>query len=178
MIFVLGSPLAVVIFLKYFGVNQFELPIFHKNGPEWEREWCDYNDGQHFVNFPLEMNELMQPGKSAILVGNYFEEYKSLTNTLNRIPNTFDKAILDFFLIISETQIVDDLSADIIRVSLSQNTSRAFNDCQLILANRYQFVLIDTQNRIRGYYDLSDEEEMERLIVEVKVMLYDGQPKN
>jgi hypothetical protein len=43
--------------------------------------------------------------------------------------------------------------------------------CALLLKSPWKVVLIDDQRRIRGYYDPEDRDEMDRLIVELKILL-------
>jgi hypothetical protein len=44
-------------------------------------------------------------------------------------------------------------------------------DCVFFLKEPYNSVLIDDQKRIRGYYKLGDRAEMDRLEVELKILL-------
>jgi hypothetical protein len=43
--------------------------------------------------------------------------------------------------------------------------------CILLMDNKHSAVLIDHRKRIRGYYDASDRDEVDRLIVEINVIL-------
>jgi len=46
-----------------------------------------------------------------------------------------------------------------------------FYDCDLLLQKPLSIVLVDDQRRIRGYYDPQHRDEVDRLIVEMKILL-------
>ena len=43
--------------------------------------------------------------------------------------------------------------------------------CDLLLQPPWKVVLIDDDRKIRGYYDPEDRDEMDRLVVELKILL-------
>ena len=55
---------------------------------------------------------------------------------------------------------------------LPKNTDvQVLRECVLLMPSETSLTLVDHRNRIRGYYDGSDLDEVDRLIVEIKVIL-------
>ena len=48
---------------------------------------------------------------------------------------------------------------------------RIFQECILLMKEGTSVALVDHKNRIRGYYDGRDRDEVDRLIVEIKIIL-------
>jgi len=58
-------------------------------------------------------------------------------------------------------------------IDLSQQADeiRELRECILLMPPRTSVVLLDRQGRIRGYYDGSERDEVDRLIVEIKIII-------
>ena len=67
----------------------------------------------------------------------------------------------------------EELSTEIQTIYLSgeRDYSDQFFTCDLLLQKPWTTVLLDDQRRIRGYYDPNAREEVDRLIVELKILL-------
>jgi hypothetical protein len=60
---------------------------------------------------------------------------------------------------------------DIIVYSTSDSLINALCRCELLLEKPWTTVLIDKERRIRGYYSPGTREEIDRLEVEIKILL-------
>ena len=55
---------------------------------------------------------------------------------------------------------------------MNSNEHRQLLHCGFVADSDYQLVLVDQLSRIRGYYPAEDWEEVDRLILEIKILLY------
>lgn len=172
---VLGLPIGVVFFLKIFGSNQYDLPVFHQDGPDWELTYCEQFEGAHIVdiNHISGSSVLTSIKKKLIIIGDYNEENAALIPYLNRLDGVFDLTSVELILLSANNNFHPDLSERIQKLMMTDEEILQFNSCLLLKRVAGEFVLIDEQGRIRGYYELNNEEELERLMVEVKVLLYE-----
>lgn len=171
LIIILGLPIAIIFFLKTFGENKFDLPIMHQDGPEWIIGVCANGQGQHYVIIPEELARASTPEMIkvfAIVDSAQLQDIK----LLNRISSALDVSAIDVIVIASAVLDSSIFDEGIRAAKVEANQLKYFTDCSLLLKDDFNIVLVDTQNRIRGYYILSDKEEIERLIVEIKVLLH------
>jgi protein SCO1 len=170
MILVLLAPIFVFLFLKKFGTNEFELPIFYPEGNPITT--CTGGTQQHKIsrntisNYSIKLPTLIYVASSE---QNAY--YSDLNNVLAKYPAVNVQAV---FMVDSEVT-KDEKSS----IYLSQEKYLNFINCDLIfgedkymstaIANKY--VLIDTERRVRGYYLVDDLDEIERLDVELDILL-------
>ena len=172
MISVLLAPIFVFIFLKEYGSNKFELPVYYPEGnPITE---CDRGGEQHeltaeilFTNdilrFPL---LIYAPAKDQN------KYYSDLNNVLSKYPNVKIRALLN-----TEGNVV--VQDGIQSFSLGSEEYDKFINCELVLGEDLwlkepitnKYVLIDSQRRIRGYYEVDNLDDIERLDVELDILL-------
>jgi hypothetical protein len=67
----------------------------------------------------------------------------------------------------------EELSAEVQTIFLTEKSDylNEIFTCDLLLQKPWTTVLLDDQRRIRGYYDPTSREEVDRLIVELKILL-------
>lgn len=144
-------PVAIFIFLKIFGRNEFAVPLLHEEEvnapPECNFEYrvpyriadslrtrFGMNDGNHL--FVVYLEESQQPA-----VNRVSEEFRG--NPVAMIDAGRDTSL----------------------------TPETFRSCVLLMAKDENLALVDSEGRIRGYYDGDDRDEVDRLIVEAKIIL-------
>jgi len=164
---VLIFPILIFLFLKKFGENKFEVPVYYEEGVVYEEGDCQPVTGKYVVPEIL-------PGHSweGVLTLICFreeewdrggEEYKQLTRICDQIS---DRAV-HFFRVAgkahSPMQCIRDIRAD-------KTDIENWKKCGLVLKEDSQVVLVDEKGRVRGYYDLGDREEADRLLVEVEII--------
>jgi hypothetical protein len=146
-------PVAIFIFLKIFGRNEFEVPVLYENEKIEVPANCDFE-----YRFPYRVADSV----FSSLTGNqrdslyvfYFDH--SLNSAIRRVSVEFKGAS------------VKPVAAS----DLPENTDlRVLRECVLLMGRDTSVALVDHRNRIRGYYNGSDRDEVDRLIVEIKIIL-------
>lgn len=70
----------------------------------------------------------------------------------------------------------DDLNNDVTivveeEIPLEEEKKNFLKTCILLIKRPHSIVLIDNENRIRGYYDADDRDELDRLKAEINIIL-------
>jgi len=140
-------PALIFVFLKYFGKNEFDIPVYYQNGvTESDNECHVALSGQYFV--PDSVLAKWNWRDASVLVSFAVEkENKELQQRL------------------TEAKI-----EDLLVIHLNES-DRKMKECVLLMKEPWDAVLIDSQRRIRGYYKLGNRDEMDRLDVELKILL-------
>jgi protein SCO1/2 len=189
----LAVPVIIFLFLKGFGENHYAVPVFYSQGIPKDTSECKSGNKPHEVD--LSDFGFSIQGENQ---GNMFHHKLSVMdidiqpaiplgkagNPLNRIVDHFTGENSVQFILIRPGQDFDrnkqSLADDRFKyVYGNMNDVSAFARCGLILldfpgktdASTRRFVLVDQQGRIRGYYPLSDFDEVDRMILEMKIIL-------
>ena len=167
---VLLAPIFVFLFLKQFGTNKFELPVYYPDGnPVTE---CKDRGQQHKLSPEiLSKNKIVLPVLIYVSSAQKNEFYSDLNNVLMKYPGVNLRV-----LIFSGGEVYQKGSQEL---SFDSLAFLDFINCELILGEDHQlkkpivnkYVLIDSERNIRGYYDCSDLDDIERLDVELDILL-------
>ncbi|MGM0581757.1 MAG: hypothetical protein ACQETL_13810 [Bacteroidota bacterium] len=196
----LTFPVILYLFLRSYGQNEFDLPVFFQNE---EKLYCDdaeLTEGSFKVY-------LLKQQDSLKLEDAYIADYKvihfpntqdpeiqTLKNELNRALNTFNDLslnLLSFKTVESSQDSISDnncfLKSDRAKTYLySAEEKEALLNCiyafptkqwdgnhpsEEIIPIAKTLVLLDNENRIRGYYNGYETKEVDRLILEIRVLL-------
>lgn len=142
-------PVSVFLFLRYFGKNEFDIPVFYAD--ELPSGQCGRQYALPYL-IPDSIISVVNPGKTkALLVMDTILAQKDLS-------------------IITENFAAEDLTIFSLS-SLPKKKLTWLKNCVLFLNSPHSAVLIDRQRQIRGYYVLPDREEMDKLDVELKILL-------
>lgn len=146
-------PVAVFVFLKIFGRNEFTVPVMHQEGMIEAPANCDFTYETPYLIPDSLVSDLNFQDRDSVYVF-YFDP--SLTTPMNRISVEFKWA-----------------SVKVVTPSdfHGRTDLRSINDCVLLIPPEASVALVDHKNRIRGYYDGTDRDEVDRLIVEIKIIL-------
>jgi hypothetical protein len=144
-------PLLISLFLRYFGRNEFNIPVYHESGVDSVNAECPF--------------VYSKPYKLPDSVFSTFnnEKYVAMLITLdsgNEARKNFERLKTEVGT--SEYNLVVLKPGDLNDQLIS---------CVLLLKNPWTTVLIDEQKRIRGYYAPNTLEEGDRLIVEMTILL-------
>lgn len=146
-------PVAVFIFLKLFGRNQFDVPVMYQEGSIDAPAGCNYTYRTPYY-IPDSVMMLLGRNKADSLYVVYFQP--GLRVPLNRIAVEFEG---DPVAVIAPAGFPEETNLTLVQ------------DCVFLMQPPLSVVLVDQRNRIRGYYDGSDRDEIDRLIVEMKIIL-------
>lgn len=189
----LAIPVLIYLFLQIFGQNYYSLPIYYQDSPATP-ENCDNSldasqvdwSNQEKLASNLVDNKLTV---FAVISENCDQECQIKFNQVNRLANNFiDQDSLQIAVIIINDQQNDssdwDSDQDNLKfINLEKQLWQQFSRCELLLEYsdltdtepENQFVLLDGIGRIRGYYNGLSLEDIDRLITEIRLLLYEYQ---
>ncbi len=182
---ILILPFMVYLFLKIFGENKYEIPVFYENGITLSDCYRDQNNP--FLVQDLEIfNE--EPGKHPVLLekASLIFVYSSLNpsaefclNELSRLMQTKLSGFNLQVLALSDSK-VPAVGNGIIFINGNTESIIRYVNCGLVMSqkpdtvitdNLHWIVLVDSKKQIRGYYDSTDYEEYDRLAAEVDILV-------
>jgi protein SCO1/2 len=205
---ILMVPVLIIMFLKTFGSNQYDIPVLFENGVENPFNECDVNEtGQHFIpDFKLTTHEGRMRGSEELngkitIVDFFFTSCPSIcpimSKEMERVDDAFrnDKRVQIYSISIDPDYDSPEVLKDYaIRHNatpdkwffLTGDKQEIYNlaRCGFILPtidgmgepddfiHSDKFVLVDELGRIRGYYSGTDRDEVDRLILETKILLH------
>lgn len=140
-------PGLIFVFLKYFGKNEFDIPVYYTEGIKDVSGDCKLkSEGQYYVPDSVLIKMNWRTGVMLILQAT--DKERTELNQLISNSN-FENLQLNY---------------------LNEGDSKIKN-CILLMKDPWNAVLIDEQKRIRGYYKLGHRDDMDRLEVELKILL-------
>ena len=166
-------PVVLYLFLQAFGKNKFTIPVFHQYGPEYQVSDCGEYGLVQYVVPHLFMDDLE---KMPIVVYGLLEETMDENIQIN--IRSFIRSIdhpqkLSIIVLAASDQAARIESYPNLVVYGQDEGSLAKYRCELLIPNTTSksiFVLCDQKRHVRGYYDLSDLEEMDRLTTETQIL--------
>jgi protein SCO1 len=204
---ILMVPVLIIVFLKTFGNNTYEIPVLFEQGVEDPFMECEYEQGkQHYIpqfNFISQRNEMRgseeMKGKITI-VDFFFTSCPSIcpimSTEMERVDDVFrDRDDVQIYSVsIDPTYDSPDVLND---YASKHNASSKWHfltgdieetyrlaRCGFVLPtidgqgvpddfiHSDKFVLVDDVGRIRGYYSGTNREDVDKLILETKILLY------
>jgi hypothetical protein len=143
----LPLPVLVFIFLKYFGKNEFDIPVYYADGVGRNIPGCKSYSTPYVLPDSALNAWGWKGGKATIIVLNE----KGIGNNLKRVAELFEPG--DY-----ETLKIEDAPYEV-------------KTCMLLAGDSSRVVLIDDQKQIRGYYTPTYGKERDRLGVEIRILL-------
>lgn len=143
-------PIGIFLFLKIFGENKFEVaPLFQSELPVINTD-CPSIKAPYKV--PDEITGI----------------FVSQGNELGLVAVVDSKGELP-------TRLMEEFANDPIVINEIENSTSMFglklSECVFLLNDSYDMVLVDKFGIIRGQYDSGDRDELDRLIMEVAIIL-------
>jgi hypothetical protein len=163
LILLLVIPGLFFLFLKFFGTNTFIVPIYYEDGVS--STYCDLK---------IDTTYLL-PDKEVTIYYAHTKNNMYLDRILYVLPRVqFNEDIR----IVGLENLNEDPLSHVDQVDyegLLPNMLVDYLSCRLLVYEQssdiYNFiVLVDEKGRIRGYFDGSDEKELDRLLAELKVL--------
>lgn len=193
---ILAIPVFLWLFLKFFGENRYEVPVY-------------YQEGLHITGCPSESKEHTIPaftlqqahGEQTISENNLDDQItavfsfsypcsaacKEVMEELARVQDAFEEQEMVQILAIDKSSSNPEELRELSQTFQSKSerwkfltgekaTIETLVQCGFVLKEQkelnHPIVLIDGKRRIRGYYAGTDPEEVDRLILEIKILLY------
>ncbi len=182
-ILVFGVPIAIAVFLNTQGTNYFELPLFHQEGVIASDSGCPQLKAPYHLDY--QSIGLLAPETFPVLFVFFTwkkgDEISNRLNILSRIRRNYGEGELNIQILYEEEK-AGSFDAIFRKYELANTWNKIpMPKDDLVQLSRCEFVNIemmwvmaDEQGRIRGYYDMDDEREQERLIVEIKILKEDN----
>lgn len=196
----LTFPVILYLFLRSYGQNEFALPVFFEKEEKMYCKDSSVNkDSIQVFEMNLQdsfkLKELYTADYKVIHFPDVEDsEIQTLKNELNRVLNTFDELSINI-LSLKPHPSINDSSLNYMPF-LPENRSKTYlyseKDKHVFVSCMYAFptidwngkhpseetiaidhtlVLLDDKNKIRGYYDGYETKEVDRLILEIRVLL-------
>lgn len=190
----LAIPVFIWLFLKFFGSNSFELPIYYTQGIDSLSDCRSTSQPHQISDFKLTQvngdSLRLSDLKDHILLSYFLPNtcgadcefvLEQLANVNTVLRNEENFQILVFA---NEKYSDEQLGSLQQRYDIAsgqlyflQSNTPAYNDlkkCGFVLSAEQEntLVLTDADQRIRGYYDGTDASEIDRLKGEVKILEY------
>lgn len=155
---ILLIPIVIFLFLKFFGENRFDIPVYYENGVNSEFPYCQNYTGAYSV---AGLSKENLPGVYLFLNPNKEFNLRGVNNIKNRLTDALGDIGHTVFTtdsLLRQTNVLDTV------------TFRQRLNCDFVSDTLNQYILVDSKSRIRGYYN-TEREEIDRLIVEMKILL-------
>jgi hypothetical protein len=137
-------PIAIFLFLKFFGKNEFAVPAFYQDSKPKAPSGCSYEYAVPYLVPDSLMARWRSKGAGPLYLINYGK-----ADDIQRVTLKYR----------SDIQIV------------SGTESPSERQCALLATDIQDLVLVDDVGAIRGYYTSDDREEIDRLILEIDIIL-------
>lgn len=146
-------PVAVFLFLKGFGKNQFDVPMLFQGQVERPADCAGFEYATPYAVSDTLVTKLGWKETDSVTIVFFddasIESTKKITSQKNRLRTEFSKEKLGFML-----------TSDVV-----------LKRCVFLMKKTDNAALLDSKKRIRGQYDLTDFDEADRLIMELKIIL-------
>lgn len=205
---ILMVPILIILFLRTFGDNQYDIPIFYQDGVENPFKECEVVEtGQHYIpEFILSDQDSLSRGKGEMagkitVVDFFFTSCPSIcpvmSKEMERVDNAFrnDPKVQIYSISIDPEYDSPEVLASYAErhdatpgkwFFLTGDKSNIYDlaRCGFILptldgmgvaedfVHSDKFVLVDAEGRIRGYYSGTDRDDVDRLILEIKILMH------
>ncbi len=168
LVLALALPIGIFLFLKYFGKNEFSVEPLYSTGVSVP-DGCPIPAAGAYAIPERVLNRLSWSERDSLTLffiaskvdGKASPERihgRFLEHELRRVWVQIDSNLLDF----------EPIGKAVI---ISPDSLKIFKACFFFLKEPYNLLLVDNKRRIRGNYVLNNREEIDRLLLEAKIIL-------
>jgi len=170
MVSLLVAPIFVFLFLKKFGTNQFDLPVYYPDGNPISD--CRSSAGAHTLSDAvIAENQLQLPALFYVSFEEQNEYISDFENVLAKYPR-----IKSYKIQLTDSGHLENGS---LTLRFKSDEFLAFINCELVfgedkwLANSipFKYALVDTEGSIRGYFATNKLDDIERLDTELDILI-------
>jgi hypothetical protein len=141
-------PIFVFIFLKFFGKNEFDVPAFYQEEKPVVAAACSYAYDVPYLIPDSVMGMIKSSGAKPLYMVNF-----SAVPEISRVAEAYG----------------DEIAT--INGSVLNAKPAVLKSCVFAMKDFQDIVLIDDQRKIRGYYTSTDREDIDRLLLELDILL-------
>ena len=152
-------PVLIFVFLKYFGKNEFNIPIYYQTSFYKADKHCTDS-----IAIPYQIPSNCPVVIEGVTVVSFNEATDNALFQLTRIRSSFrDKLNVKNIVLGKDASAEDRTVLDTAMYTLAK--------CHFMIHGDSTTVLVDGKRRIRGYYDIQSLKDVDRLIMEVKILI-------
>jgi len=192
LLFLLGMPVALYLFLQGFGENKYTVPVYYEDGISDPNTACTDHQRPHLVDrflkespslsrndYDIQENLVVFCFVKMDCSDRQLEELARVSNQF-REESKFHAVTVSMDIDASEQQHqvskgLYGLTSEVWSWWGFHNTVPALIQCGFNLAldctTAEQLVLMDSKFQIRGYYRATDFQEIDRLVTEIQLLL-------
>ncbi|MEO1052584.1 MAG: hypothetical protein AAFX87_18270 [Bacteroidota bacterium] len=186
----IAIPVCIFLFLKYFGSNHFQIPMYYENGVDTTFTDCSFSNIPHTIpTFGFNSLDSVQITDEVLKDRITVIEFSTVEcnipcaerkNQLSRVLDRFNPGEIQLISLfdLESGKLAHELKKGFNATEnwhfLAGNRSdvQELMQCGTVMNSIDQVVLIDDQLRIRGYYTATDIEDIDRLILEIKILMH------
>lgn len=195
LILLLAIPIFLVLFFQFFSTSHYNIPIYYESGLDSLTE-CNSSQGVHRLS-TFQVTDLPGEELPELTFRDYLwviyplpdeceEDCQQILEELVRVQGVLYRNVpLRVVLMsgsppataseVAETYLPERANWSVVRGTEPQFTS--FLQCELVLPQpdlslSQTLVMVDEEGRIRGYYEGTSPEEVDRLIAEIRILDY------
>ena len=165
-------PVIVVVFLHNFGVNRFDIPVFHEKYTEELPECVKNRD------FPIKITKsdvgfIPDSDSLKIVLIADLENNLSIDKLQGlRLCSKIEGKPISVLTIYSENPV--ELSCGRTH-KMERKQLGEVSSCLFLIPKGNNTVLLDGKGRVRGYYNCNDREETDRLAIEIDILIQNNE---
>lgn len=152
-------PVALFLFLKFFGRNQFEVPVLFQDSVA-HRTDCIAQYPVPYVIPDSVMDRFAFKEGTQLMVFAFTDESGTAQQESIKHVNRIEEEFADDGVVVRRISPGED-----------HTSYRKLRECTFLLQGDTSAALVDNQGRIRGQYKVNTLEEADRLAVELKIIL-------
>jgi hypothetical protein len=146
-------PGCIFVFLKMFGENEFDVPLLYQDGVTEIPASCHFSYSAPYAIPDSLMNKISGSNEADLYIINYSTDEAIVNRLTTETRGEGIKVVADSLL-----------SGDPV-------TTQVIRQCVLLSPETADLVLLDAQKRIRGYYSSVKLDDMDQLLLEIKIIL-------
>jgi len=164
LILALLLPVLIFLFLHFFGKNKFEIPVYYQIAEDMPQD-CQV---QYKFPYKVEASQIKFQSPAIIFFADGLsqDELKDAWFQLGRVRNELRHDLATVAAIGSGDQ--HDVKG--VELQVLGDSVLSYERRCLWLTGSNRLVMLDEQNQIRGYYQEASLKEIDRLIVELKIL--------
>jgi len=163
----LALPGLIFVFLKFFGKNEFEVQVYYQDGLPPD-SICNSTSNTPYAIADSVFKRIGAEKKSGARIIAVYPFIKDDLSELNRMAGKYKPDGVETIIISGMPNLP---KAELPVTQLNYDSFGWIVACAFRVSEPWSVVLLDEQNRIRGYYDGSRRDEMDRLDLELSIIL-------
>ncbi len=160
-------PGLIFVFLKKFGKNEFQVPVYFETGLPADSICQVVSSGAyHLPDSIMNTIDMGQPAMLRVII-----VYPFVKEDFSEVNRIMEKYASDSVRAVVLSGVPNHPKSKFRQVFLNFNDFGNFIWCWLRVQEPWSVVVVDKKNQIRGYYNGTQREEMDRLDMELSILL-------